>query len=69
MSRAQVDGFRYHSSRPKFEGDRRKDAELVAQGITVLRLSWHQITDEPVATIVRVGQALAHAGSRNQSGF
>ncbi len=55
----EVDGFRYHSSRPSFEGDRRKDAQLVADGIMVLRLSWSQITRAPVATAVRLGQALA----------
>lgn len=60
----EVDGFRYHASRPDFERDRRNDAELVAGGVTVLRLSWHQITAEPVATAVRLGQALAHAASR-----
>jgi len=57
----EVDGFRYHSSRQHFEGDRRRDAELVAAGITVLRLSWQQVTDERVATAVKLGQALARA--------
>ncbi|MBX6365681.1 MAG: DUF559 domain-containing protein [Gemmatimonadetes bacterium] len=57
----EVDGFRHHSSRPRFEGDRRKDAWLVAAGITVLRLSWRQIVEEEVATAVQVGQALARA--------
>ncbi len=58
----EVDGFRYHTTRQRFEGDRRKDSELVAAGITVLRLSWRQITDERVATAVKIGQALARAG-------
>jgi len=57
----EVDGFQYHSSRPRFERDRRKDAELVAAGLTVLRLSWRQITQEGLATAVRLGQALARA--------
>ena len=60
----EVDGFGYHSSRPRFEGDRRKDAELLAAGITVLRLTWRQITQEPLATAVQLGQALARAGGR-----
>ncbi len=59
----EVDGFRYHSSRQRFEGDRRKDTDLVAAGITVLRLSWRQVTDERVATAVKLGQALARARS------
>ena len=57
----EVDGFRYHSARQRFEGDRRRDADLVAAGLTVLRLSWRQVTDERVATAVRLGQALARA--------
>ncbi len=60
----EVDGFRYHSSKPSFEGDRRKDAELVARGLTVLRLSWRQITGEAMATVAQVAQALACAGRR-----
>jgi very-short-patch-repair endonuclease len=60
----EVDGFSYHSSRPRFEGDRRKDVELLAAGITVLRLTWRQITQEPLATAVQLGQALARAGNR-----
>lgn len=58
----EVDGFRHHSSRPRFEGDRRKDAWLLAAGIRVLRLSWNQITREAIATAVQVGQALTRAG-------
>jgi very-short-patch-repair endonuclease len=57
----EVDGFRYHASRPRFEGDRHRDADLVAAGLTVVRLSWRQVTEEAVATAVRLGQALARA--------
>lgn len=58
----EVDGFRHHSSRPRFEGDRSRDAWLLAAGITVVRLSWRQIVHEAMATAVQVGQALARAG-------
>jgi hypothetical protein len=61
----EVDGFRYHASRPRFEGDRRKDARLLATGITVLRLSWRQLEREPVATAVQLGQVLARAAARS----
>jgi len=71
----EVDGYRYHSPRPRFEGDRRKDAWLVARGIKVIRLTWRQVTEEAVATAVQVGQALAavpyplsrHAANRRAS--
>jgi very-short-patch-repair endonuclease len=56
----EIDGFRHHSSRPRFEGDRRKDTWLRARGLSVIRLSWRQITQEAMATAVQVGQALMH---------
>ena len=61
----EVDGYRGHSTRPRFEGDRRKDAWLLARGVKVIRLSWRQIVHEAMGTAVLVGQALALAnGSR-----
>jgi very-short-patch-repair endonuclease len=54
----EVDGFRYHSSQADFERDRRRDAELLARGLRVLRVSAAQILHEPEATVVRIGQAL-----------
>lgn len=64
----EVDGFGHHASRPRFEGDRRKDAWLLARGITVFRLSWRQIVNEAVATAVQVGQALARAAEGRSPG-
>lgn len=60
----EIDGRAHHASRPRFEGDRRKDAWLQARGIQVVRLTWRQITRDSVATAVQVGQilALARAG-------
>ncbi len=58
----EVDGFRYHSSRARFEGDRRRDAWLLAHGITVVRLSWRQVTEDALATAVQIGLALQRAG-------
>lgn len=60
----EIDGHRYHSSRARFEGDRRKDNWLRARGIEVIRLTWRQIMREPTATAVQVGQALALARAR-----
>ena len=54
----EVDGFAYHSSRTRFENDRRRDAALAAQGFRVMRLTWRQISSEPEATLVRLAQAL-----------
>lgn len=60
----EIDGWAHHSSRPRFEGDRRKDNWLRSRGIEVIRLTWRQITRDAVPTAVQVGQilALARAG-------
>lgn len=63
----EVDGWAFHGRRPQFENDRRKDNWLRGRGIEVVRLTWRQITQEPVAAAVQVGQALALAQSRRQA--
>ena len=55
----EVDGFRFHSTRFAFERDRRRDAELSAAGYRVLRVTWRQLRDEPLAVIARLAGALA----------
>jgi very-short-patch-repair endonuclease len=60
----EIDGRAYHTCRHRFEGDRRKDAWLHARGIRVVRLTWRQISRDPIATAVQVGQALALARAR-----
>lgn len=57
----EVDGFGFHASRRSFENDRRRDAELAAAGVYVIRVTWRQIVDEPSATLVHVAQALARS--------
>lgn len=64
----EVDGYRYHSSRPTFEIDRRRATQLAARGVSVIRLSWRQIVDEGVATAVQLGQALLQAQHRPPRG-
>jgi very-short-patch-repair endonuclease len=55
----EVDGFAFHGDRSAFEADRRRDADLAAIGIQVIRVTWRQIGDEPEATLTRVAVALA----------
>lgn len=54
----EVDGFAFHSDRSAFEADRRRDADLAASGIQVIRVTWRQIRDEPEATLARLAIAL-----------
>lgn len=51
----EVDGWAWHRSPDAFERDRRRDAELAAEGWVVLRFTWRQVTRQPgwVAQTVR----------------
>lgn len=55
----EIDGFAFHGGREAFEHDHRKDADLLGAGIVVTRATWRQLTDDGVATIVRIAQLLA----------
>jgi very-short-patch-repair endonuclease len=63
----EMDGFGFHSTRGRFETDRRRDAELLAKGLRVMRVTWQQIEQEREAVLVRLAQALA-ANSRRSRG-
>jgi very-short-patch-repair endonuclease len=54
----EVDGFAFHSSQHAFVRDRRRDSVLIAAGMQVLRLTWHQLTRERDRTIAQLAQAL-----------
>jgi len=54
----EVDGYRYHRTRAKFERDRRKDGELLRAGYRVLRVTWRQLTGEPETVIATIAAAL-----------
>jgi very-short-patch-repair endonuclease len=56
---AEVDGYRFHSSRSAFERDRRRDADLNAAGFRVIRITWRQLVEEPIAVVARLARALA----------
>jgi very-short-patch-repair endonuclease len=55
----EIDGFAFHGDRGAFEADRRRDADLTASGVQVMRITWRQITEEPEACLVRLARALA----------
>jgi len=57
----EVDGYRFHSSGARFRSDRRRDQDLIAHGLTVMRVAWSHIVDEPYALIARLAAALAGA--------
>lgn len=57
----EVDGRAFHTARRAFEMDRRRDADLAAQGLRVMRVTWRQLVNEPSAVLVRLARALAPA--------
>jgi very-short-patch-repair endonuclease len=56
----EVDGHGTHGTRRAFENDRRRDQVHAAAGFLVIRVTWDQLQNEPLAVIVRLAQALAH---------
>jgi very-short-patch-repair endonuclease len=54
----EVDGYAYHGNRAAFERDRRKDAALVAAGYTVIRITWRQLKDEPLAVVALLARLI-----------
>jgi very-short-patch-repair endonuclease len=61
----EMDGYAAHGHRGAFEKDRRRDQVLIAAGYRVIRVTWRQLCEEPVAVVARIAQALvvryAHA--------
>jgi very-short-patch-repair endonuclease len=55
----EVDGYQFHSDRGAFERDRRRDQVFAAAGYTVVRVTWAQLSNEPLAVVARIAQALA----------
>ncbi|MDQ2895156.1 MAG: endonuclease domain-containing protein, partial [Actinomycetota bacterium] len=55
----EMDGYQFHSTHANFTRDRRKDAQLAAHGITVIRFTWDQLVDTPLAVVARISGLLA----------
>ena len=56
----EVDGFAFHITRRTFENDRRRDAWLLARGVSVVRVTWEQVTKEPESLLVTLALTLTH---------
>jgi very-short-patch-repair endonuclease len=54
----EMDGYTFHRTRRAFEEDRRRDANLLAAGYRVMRVTWRQLTEEPEAFVVRLARSL-----------
>jgi very-short-patch-repair endonuclease len=54
----EVDGYLFHSDKASFERDRRRDQVFAAAGYTVIRVTWRQLSSEPLAVVARIAQAI-----------
>lgn len=55
----ETDGGQFHNHPRAFENDRRRDQILLAAGYRVMRITWRQLRDEPLAVVARLTMALA----------
>ena len=55
----EVDGFAFHATPRAFERDHDRNRVLEDAGVTVKRVTWRQIVEEPYATIATIASALA----------
>jgi very-short-patch-repair endonuclease len=58
----EFDGFRFHGHRRAFEDDRRRDVDLANAGYQVLRFTWRQLAQDPLAVIAAIARALGRRG-------
>jgi very-short-patch-repair endonuclease len=54
----ETDGWAAHGTRTAFERDRRRDADLLAAGWRVLRISYERLEREPEWVAARIAEAL-----------
>ena len=54
----EFDGWQAHGHRLAFENNRKRDQILIANGLRVLRVTDRQLTNEPIAVVARIAQAL-----------
>ncbi len=59
----ELDGRAVHGTEMAFEGDRRRDRLLIADGWRVTRVTWRQLRDEPSAVIADLRLMLARQPS------
>lgn len=60
----EADGRNWHARRSDFEKDRRRDNELAAMGIQVIRLTYSMLTKEPGSCMRTVNKAGLHRSAR-----
>ncbi len=54
----EVDSWQFHRDRRRFEGDRRRDADLQAAGYAILRITARRLRHEPLFVAARLAATL-----------
>jgi hypothetical protein len=54
----EVDGHQLHGHRSAFERDRKKDQILIVAGYTMIRITWLQLTHEPLRAAAVIAATL-----------
>ena len=54
----EIDSRRFHADDLAYERDRLRDAELIAAGWVVIRVTWRRLTTEPAAVAGRIRRTL-----------
>ena len=55
----EIDGWRYHRTRRRFEADRRRDAALQAAGYRVVRITYRRLREEAMKVAAELAVMLA----------
>jgi very-short-patch-repair endonuclease len=55
----ETDGWGAHGHRAAFESDRDRDAALAALGYVVIRVTWQQLSEQPLLVAARLAATLA----------
>jgi very-short-patch-repair endonuclease len=63
----ELDSWKHHGSREAFDRDRARDRALLAQGWTVLRYTWRQITADRDAVVRELVEALRRTAAARHS--
>ena len=55
----ELDGFKHHGRRDRFEHDRDRDSAFLVADIATMRMTWRQVTDTPAKMARRVAEVYA----------
>jgi len=60
----EIDGYQWHSTRSAFERDRRKDAMLRGEGLSLARITWEAMDRRPLEIVASLARDLATRAGR-----